>query len=226
MIKSYEFKDGGWEETKDGTENGPYKIFYKSGNLEEEGIYINGKKQGRYIMYYETGEVLQSGSYKHGEFDGIYKSFHKNGNLKEFGGFKSDEADGILEHYNSRGQLKNQFYINKGEPVHRCTQYDYANNTISWHEVKRVNRVTFKPGAALCPGMDPDTVLPDILDYYIYDIAGGVYKIYGENYNQDTITVVEYLGTYFPKTFMESQSIFFEIFKSEKIREVFNNKKK
>lgn len=225
MIKSYQFDDGSWEETENGSEKGPYKIFYKSGNLEEEGKYINKNKHGPYSMYYETGEIQQFGNYKSGELDGIYVAFHKNGNVKEFGRFSAGEIDGILEHYDIDERLKTQFYINKGTPSSKCTQYNNKNNTLSQHKVEIVDRITFKAGAAVSSDINPDTVFPDSLDHYIYDVAYGIYKIQGESYNQDTITVEEYLGTYFPRTFMESQSLFYELLKNNVIKSAFKKKK-
>lgn len=46
--------------------NGPYKIYYPSGKVKEEGVYKNGQREGVYKTFHENGQVFRNEYHKNG----------------------------------------------------------------------------------------------------------------------------------------------------------------
>jgi antitoxin component YwqK of YwqJK toxin-antitoxin module len=46
---------------------GPYKTFFKNGQKETEGSYINGRESGTWNFYNESGKLVKTKTYKNGE---------------------------------------------------------------------------------------------------------------------------------------------------------------
>lgn len=63
--------------------HGPFKDYYKNGQLKKEGFYKKNKKSGIWKDYYNTGEL--SGTYTYnskGKRTGLEEKYFKNGNTK------------------------------------------------------------------------------------------------------------------------------------------------
>lgn len=56
---------------------GPYKIYWKNGDIEE-GTYVNGKKEGLTTIYFKDGSKIE-GIYKNDVIEGSVKFFLPNG---------------------------------------------------------------------------------------------------------------------------------------------------
>jgi MORN repeat protein len=53
-----------WCEDADGRKQGPYRSWYESGELEEEGQYRDGKREGVWRFYREDGELEGTRTFK------------------------------------------------------------------------------------------------------------------------------------------------------------------
>ena len=62
--------------------DGPYKEYYKNGQLKSEGQYKNRLRVGNWKSFYETGELSSVYSYHEGKRDKVSKSFFKDGSIK------------------------------------------------------------------------------------------------------------------------------------------------
>ena len=51
--------------------------------IKSEVFMNNGKKEGPYKSYYKNGQLWSEVNYIVGKRNGIYKSYHDNGQLKE-----------------------------------------------------------------------------------------------------------------------------------------------
>ncbi len=58
-------------------QTGPYKVYYESGQVQEEGSYKDGKKDGPFKAYYESGQLQEEGVYKDDNLDGPFKAYYK-----------------------------------------------------------------------------------------------------------------------------------------------------
>lgn len=222
MKKCNAYEDGRWDETETGTQEGPYKMYYENGVLEEIGSYIGGIKQGPYEMYNKKCEMTQAGTYKDNYRHGDFTSYYESGVIKERGNFKMGEIDGILEQFDNKGKLVNQYFIRDGESKCDCVSYNFDAEKIEIYSVVKTSSLCFERGKKTDEG-DMNTLFPSSLSYYVYDVLKGICYVQGDRYDPNTITLKEYLGTYFPRTFMEAQAIFSELLKNTDIEALLKN---
>ena len=63
--------------------DGPFKKYYKNGQLEFETTIKNGKKHGPWKWYYEDGDLMEEGTYRNDEKDGLSRFYHDTGKISE-----------------------------------------------------------------------------------------------------------------------------------------------
>jgi len=54
------------------------KIYFETGELQQEEFYENGKPEGIWKTYYKNGKIKTKGKYRNGEKVGVWKTFYKN----------------------------------------------------------------------------------------------------------------------------------------------------
>jgi len=64
---------------KSGKPNGLYTKYFISGQIEEEGMMIEGIQIGLWFKYYQNGRINEKGCYKEGEKYGQWEYFDING---------------------------------------------------------------------------------------------------------------------------------------------------
>ena len=74
---------------KDGKKDGPWVMYFDSGQLEYKGTYNNGKKEGPWVSYWDNGQLLSKGTYKNGKKEGPWVSFWSDGRLNQKGTYKN-----------------------------------------------------------------------------------------------------------------------------------------
>jgi hypothetical protein len=57
--------------------DGPYVLYYDSGNKKEEGTHKNGELEGDFFQYYEDGTKKYVGFYEDGELKGSKLAFYE-----------------------------------------------------------------------------------------------------------------------------------------------------
>ena len=76
-------------EFKNGLKHGKGKLFYKNGNIEYEGDFLEGKFEGEGKYIYENGDYYE-GKFKNGLSHGNGKECDKNGNIISEGEWAND----------------------------------------------------------------------------------------------------------------------------------------
>ncbi|MBI4777510.1 hypothetical protein HY792_01085 [Candidatus Desantisbacteria bacterium] len=71
--------------------DGMVKGYYKSGKLQEEWNFKDGKLEGIKKWYDENGNLWLKWNYKDGKLEGICKGYYKNGNLRAESNYKDDK---------------------------------------------------------------------------------------------------------------------------------------
>ncbi|MCK5029342.1 MAG: hypothetical protein KAR57_06895 [Bacteroidales bacterium] len=99
-----------------GSKEGVWKEFYRTGILKEEETYLDGKLNGYVKLYNEEGKLVESIKYNNGEvsldsndFDSnieIKEEFDINENLIFSGSFKNDIPIGVHRYFDSNGKVK------------------------------------------------------------------------------------------------------------------------
>ncbi len=108
FAKSY-YKNGNIEYEGyflDYSPNGKGKSYYGSGKLQYEGNFKDRLPHGKGKGYYENENVAYEGNFKDGIFHGKGKLYYENGNVLYEGDFKNDLAHGNGKLYYKNGSLE------------------------------------------------------------------------------------------------------------------------
>lgn len=87
---------------------GPYKSYYKNGQLKQDGQYVNGAMGGIWKYYYETGQLKETVGFNNNAENGPYKAWHENGQLKAVGQYENENREGLWKVYHPNGVLEEQ----------------------------------------------------------------------------------------------------------------------
>lgn len=88
-----------------GMRQGPWKLFYGTGELRAEGGYINGKKDGPWIFYFRDGKKEQKGNYKEDLAAGQWNWYYSSGSLHRDEIYRKGREDGHAVEYDSLGMV-------------------------------------------------------------------------------------------------------------------------
>jgi len=84
----------GFSRPQFGKKDGPFKSYYRSGQLKEKGTYKDGELEGLSELYYKNGQLSEKGTYKDGEPHGPFEGYSKNGQLEWKGTYNMGEECG------------------------------------------------------------------------------------------------------------------------------------
>lgn len=83
---------------KDGKKVGPFRRWYRNGNKETEGEYIeDGLKTGRWQAWYENGSLRWVADFKNGENDGVAVEYDQSGNKRSEKNYKSGKIESTID---------------------------------------------------------------------------------------------------------------------------------
>ena len=90
--------------------NGPYKKYYHSGQLAEQGGYKNGLKNGEWKSWRAEGTLISIHNYSNGVLDGDYFLYNEEGKRTKSGRYKKGLDKEVLRQEKQRSKEE------KGEP--------------------------------------------------------------------------------------------------------------
>ncbi len=121
LLKSYyenseSVKEEFYVTSKDNnTLNGPYKSFFKNGNLKSEGQFVNNQSTGIWKYYFENGQLRMQGEIENGKGVGEWQYYFENGSFKMIGkmveGKKQD--DWVYYHKNGSKESEGKYITGK-----------------------------------------------------------------------------------------------------------------
>ncbi len=85
--------------------DGPYKVWYGSGKIAEEGLYKAGLKDGTYKEYFENGKIKSETNNKDGKAEGLLSIYYENGNLRLQFMMVDNKLQGELKSYFENGKI-------------------------------------------------------------------------------------------------------------------------
>lgn len=130
-------------------QDGPFKEYYKTGELRTEGQYVNKKRDGKWVDYYKSGQISQQYEYSNGKYLLNSKSYYENGIIKyetkkegnyelaiayfESGNvrYKKQFQSGFYEEYTEEGQLTIEANYIESELSGLWKKY-YSNGNTAW----------------------------------------------------------------------------------------------
>lgn len=102
---------------KNGKYEGVFKSYFKNGNIEFNGQYLNDKKTGFWQQYNENGDLVYEYNMLNGKLEGLAKVY-EDGKISEEKYFSNDVLN---------GSAKNYIYNNEGVLI--LTQHKNYNNS-------------------------------------------------------------------------------------------------
>lgn len=81
-----------------------FTFYYENGQVEMEGIYVDGNKEADWPKWYSDGTLWQERNYEEGKLHGEYKEFYKSGKLQGEGIYKHGKFDQDWKWYFENGQ--------------------------------------------------------------------------------------------------------------------------
>lgn len=110
-------------------EGTPYKSYYTNGEIQEEGVYVNGQKEGAWTTWYPDGQKRSEDFYQSGFRNGDHFFWYKNGNMMEQGKYKREVKNGYWKQWHMNGNLHVEGMFDNGSPV-GIWRYYRTNGTI------------------------------------------------------------------------------------------------
>lgn len=139
-----------WEQgtMKKGEQHGNLKKWYNNKQLAEDHQMINGKRNGKYIRFYDDGQQWKEFNYKKGILHGSYKKWWKNGQIAEDHNMVDGEIDGPFISYYDNGQKWKEFNYKNGELTGVATKW--------WKNGKMASKCDYTSGKNECQKWDDE----------------------------------------------------------------------
>ncbi|AWM31733.1 toxin-antitoxin system YwqK family antitoxin [Hymenobacter nivis] len=95
---------------------GTYRRYYRSGQLEQQTSFREGKRDSAYVEFHPSGARRLETTYRAGVRQGPFKTYYANGKVAQEGNFDNDEPSGELIYYHPTGEVKLKTTLAKGQP--------------------------------------------------------------------------------------------------------------
>ncbi len=87
-------------------DNGATIYYFVNGNVQAEGVLINGSKNGGWKYYHPNGQLSAEGVYSMGDQEGEWRWYDEDGNLETIRRYEHDEMNGLYETFYENGQVE------------------------------------------------------------------------------------------------------------------------
>ncbi|QGJ71620.1 Hypothetical protein PBC10988_33270 [Planctomycetales bacterium 10988] len=88
----------------DGNKQGKWTYFYKNGQREREGSFLQGVEEGEWVYWYPNGQRKQAGQFETGLRQGNWTFWYENGQKFKEGKFQRDRQVGKWNFWHENGQ--------------------------------------------------------------------------------------------------------------------------
>ena len=103
---------------------------YKSGQVIEEGKYIDNKRQGLWKKYYPTGSLRSEITYSENHPYGYYTTYYADGKTEEEGYWKANKNTGAFTRFHENGKPAQEFTFNSKGKRDGVQNYYYPNGKL------------------------------------------------------------------------------------------------
>lgn len=91
--------------------------YYRNGEKQEEGGFVNGKKDGLWTYWWEDGKKWSEGYFRMSERHGATTVWNKDGSLRYTGFYKNNQVDSVWVFYDGKGNETKEVIYKMGEKV-------------------------------------------------------------------------------------------------------------
>ena len=102
--------------TADTVPQGSYKRFYRTGKLEQQTSFRQGRRDSAYVEFHPTGTRRLEATYRDGIRQGPFTTYYDDGKPAQTGFFVDDEPNGELTYFHPDGSIRLKTTLVKGQP--------------------------------------------------------------------------------------------------------------
>ncbi|MEO7121170.1 MAG: tetratricopeptide repeat protein [Ginsengibacter sp.] len=95
---------------KDGSVNGTFTHYFKSGKVSAVATYQNDLLNGKKTWYYPNGKISEEGTYKDGKAQGYFTNYYSNSQVSDEGWYVDHQKQGTFIYYNLLGDITSKIY--------------------------------------------------------------------------------------------------------------------
>ncbi|MEI7492396.1 MAG: toxin-antitoxin system YwqK family antitoxin [Bacteroidota bacterium] len=128
---------------KNNLKQGKWFLFYETGNIRQEGNYLDDKKDGYFKDYTETGDLLKISKYLMGELQPeaeeiaklkVKNEYYPDGKLKVSAMYRNESPEGIWREYKPDGTIEKSLMYHNGIITGEGNVLDDGNKDGPWKE--------------------------------------------------------------------------------------------
>lgn len=108
----------------------PGKIGYATGDLVEEGRYVDNKRTGAWRRYWPNGKIKSEISYVKGLPKGSYATYYEDGTKEEQGAWDLDRNTGTFKRWHPNGHVSQEFVFDQYGSRDGEQKYYYENGQL------------------------------------------------------------------------------------------------
>ncbi|MBX3253452.1 MAG: hypothetical protein KF862_04860 [Chitinophagaceae bacterium] len=127
-LKQMLLKEQSWH-LHDTPYSGRYIDYYNNGNIQNEGVLLNGKPEGELIVYFKNGSKKSTLNYHIGVLHGYWKDYYKNEQLMQARQYDNGREMRGSKTYFINGQLQHEVRVKKETRYDTAVEY-YSNGKI------------------------------------------------------------------------------------------------
>ena len=120
------FERATWCAKKDGTRHGPYRLWYDTQKLKEEGLWDAGTMAGRWTAWWPSGKKKSEGLHEKNQREGLWTQWHDNGQPEIVSGYRAGVPDGEWTKWWRNGNKAEEGAHRNGQRIGRWTTW-YEN---------------------------------------------------------------------------------------------------
>jgi antitoxin component YwqK of YwqJK toxin-antitoxin module len=128
-----------YENYKDNVLQGESKVYYPSGQLSHELLYVNGKLNGPFQEFNSDGKLAKKGTYFDDNFHGIVVFNGPNGTKVKEGKFEKGKKEGEWSYFAPSGQLEAKVMFKNDKEGEK----KYANGTFDFYYPNEIPKAEY-----------------------------------------------------------------------------------
>lgn len=104
--------------------NGLFISWFKSGQIEQKGVFDHGVRKGLWVIWYENGQKKSAGRYRSGLKEGQWTAWYQNGKRMQKGIYREGKREGVWIFWYGNGKKKEAGRYNEDQKVEQWSYWD------------------------------------------------------------------------------------------------------
>lgn len=109
---------------------GLFITWFKSGQIEQKGVFDQGFRKGLWVVWYENGQKKTAGRYKNGLREGPWTTWYENGKRMQKGIYREGKREGVWIFWYGNGKKKKAGRFSDDVKVEQWSYWDQSGKMI------------------------------------------------------------------------------------------------